>query len=78
MARAAPVRAAASASAGASGESSRRQALSLGVGAAAAALLPTAPALALSGFTAIQDTRDGYQFYYPVVGWCRLNRWNLW
>ena len=43
------------------GEPSRRSAVLGGVAAAAAAL-------ALSGFSVVKDTRDGYQFYYPV-GW---------
>lgn len=59
----APVRAAASLDA-----STRRQALVGGFAAAAAALGPAGPALALSGFSVVKDTRDGYQFYYPV-GW---------
>ena len=52
----APVRAAAAKDA-----SSRRSAILGGVAAATAAL-------ALSGFSVVKDTRDGYQFYYPV-GW---------
>jgi photosystem II oxygen-evolving enhancer protein 2 len=59
----APVRAAAAKDA-----SSRRSAILGGVAAATAALAPAKPALALSGFSVVKDTRDGYQFYYPV-GW---------
>lgn len=50
------------------GEPSRRSAVLGGVAAATAALAPAGPALALSGFSVVKDTRDGYQFYYPV-GW---------
>jgi photosystem II oxygen-evolving enhancer protein 2 len=63
----APVRAAAATSASSS-DGTRRQALVGGVAAAALALAPAGPALAISGFSAVKDTRDGYQFYYPV-GW---------
>ena len=60
----APVRAVASNDAG----STRRQAVLSGIAAAAASLAPAGPALALSGFSVVKDTRKGYQFYYPV-GW---------
>ena len=48
--------------------STRRQAVLSGIAAAAASLAPAGPALALSGFNVVKDTRKGYQFYYPV-GW---------
>lgn len=68
----APVRAAAASSSSSSSSSedssTRRQALMGGVAAATCAMLPAGPALALSGFSIVKDTRDGYQFYYPV-GW---------
>ena len=60
----APVHAVASNDAG----STRRQAVLSGIAAAAASLAPAGPALALSGFSVVKDTRKGYQFYYPV-GW---------
>eukprot|EP00227_Mantoniella_beaufortii_P002151 CAMPEP_0197613600 /NCGR_PEP_ID=MMETSP1326-20131121/59100_1 /TAXON_ID=1155430 /ORGANISM="Genus nov. species nov., Strain RCC2288" /LENGTH=224 /DNA_ID=CAMNT_0043182463 /DNA_START=62 /DNA_END=736 /DNA_ORIENTATION=+ len=67
-ARAAPIRAAATASSDAAAVSSRRQALVGGVAAAAVVLAPAGPALALSGFSVVKDTKDGYQFYY-LSGW---------
>jgi photosystem II oxygen-evolving enhancer protein 2 len=56
----------------ASAEPSRRSAVLGGVAAAAAALAPAGPALALSGFSVVKDTRDGYQFFYPV-GWQEIS-----
>ena len=57
----------------ASAEPTRRSAVLGGVAAAAATVLvPAQPALALSGFSAVKDTRDGYQFFYPV-GWQEIS-----
>eukprot|EP00230_Micromonas_polaris_P003444 CAMPEP_0119212134 /NCGR_PEP_ID=MMETSP1327-20130426/3534_1 /TAXON_ID=38833 /ORGANISM="Micromonas pusilla, Strain RCC2306" /LENGTH=220 /DNA_ID=CAMNT_0007209321 /DNA_START=38 /DNA_END=700 /DNA_ORIENTATION=+ len=57
----------------ASVEPTRRSAVLGGVAAAAATVLvPAQPALALSGFSAVKDTRDGYQFFYPV-GWQEIS-----
>jgi|TARA_B100001142_G_C14210561_1_gene607437 photosystem II oxygen-evolving enhancer protein 2 len=50
----------------------RRQAV-LSTAALSASLLTNAkPAHALSGFSVVKDTRDGYQFYYPV-GWQEIS-----
>lgn len=64
----APVRAAASNDAG----STRRQAVLSSIAAAGAALAPAGPALALSGFSVVKDTRKGFQFYYPI-GWQEIS-----